>query len=153
MLFVSFLVTKVFFWIVPFLNRFMFSLRLARTKMRASDGTQSKLDCKTVAFFLKISKEIGKAWRKSLTRTKRASVTRLSVFSLVPGLLFDCSRLLEYAKIRTVLQSKSKPSISQSGRHFSTNFPFRTMSQKNQSERNNLHLQTGLHLLDQGLDV
>ena len=29
----------------------------------------------------------------------------LSVFSLVPDLLFDCSRLLEYAKIRTVLQS------------------------------------------------
>ena len=25
------------------------------------------LDCKTVGFFLKISKEIGKAWRKSLT--------------------------------------------------------------------------------------
>ena len=80
--------------------------------MRACDGTQSKLDCKTVGFFLKISKEIGKAWRKSLTRTKRASVTRLSVFSLVPNLLFDCSRVLEYAKIRTVLQSKSKPSIS-----------------------------------------
>ena len=100
-----------------------------------------------------MSKEIGKAWRKSLMRTKRASLTRLSVLSLVPDLLFDCSRVLEYAKIQTVLQSKSKPSISQSGRNFSTNFPFRTMSQKNQSERNNLHLQTGLHLLDQGLDV
>ena len=25
------------------------------------------VDCKTVGFFLKISKEIGKAWRKSLT--------------------------------------------------------------------------------------
>ena len=35
-----------------------------------------KLDCKTVGFFLKISKEIGKAWRKSLTRAKRASLTR-----------------------------------------------------------------------------
>ena len=44
------------------------------------------IDCKTVGLFLKISKEIGKAWRKSLTRAKRAS-------------------LLEYAKIRTVLQS------------------------------------------------
>ena len=75
------------------------------------------LDYKTVGFFLKISKEIGKAWRKSLTRAKRASracearekkplspVSR-SVFSLVPDFLFDCSRLLEYAKIRTVLQS------------------------------------------------
>ena len=68
------------------------------------------VDCKTVDFFLKISKEIGKAWRKSLTRAKRASLTRLSpvslsVFSLVPDLLFDCTRVLEYAKMRTVLQS------------------------------------------------
>ena len=53
-----------------------------------------KVDCKTVGFFLKISKEIGKVWRKSLT-----------VFSLVPDLLFYCSRVLEYAKIWTVLQS------------------------------------------------
>ena len=28
----------------------------------------------------------------------------LSVFSLVPDLLLDCSRVLEYAKIRTVLE-------------------------------------------------
>ena len=35
------------------------------------------------------------------------SPVSLSVFSLVPDLLFDCSRLLEYAKIRTVLQSRS----------------------------------------------
>ena len=34
------------------------------------------IDCKTVGFFLKISKEIGKAWRKSLTRARRASLTR-----------------------------------------------------------------------------
>ena len=36
------------------------------------------VDCKTIVFFffLKISKEIGKAWRKSLTRAKRASLTR-----------------------------------------------------------------------------
>ena len=52
-----------------------------------------KVDCKTVGFFLKISKEIGEVWRKSLT-----------VFSLVPDLLFYCSRVLEYAKIWTVLQ-------------------------------------------------
>ena len=62
-------------------------------------------------FFLKISKEIGNAWRKSLMRANRASLTRplspvsLSVFSLVLHLLFDCSRVLENAKIRTVLQS------------------------------------------------
>ena len=30
-----------------------------------------KLDCKTVGFFLKISKEIGKAWHRSLTREAR----------------------------------------------------------------------------------
>ena len=35
-----------------------------------------EVDCKTVGFFLKISKEIGKAWRKSLTRARRASLTR-----------------------------------------------------------------------------
>ena len=28
----------------------------------------ASLDCKTVGFFLKITKEIDKAWRKSLTR-------------------------------------------------------------------------------------
>ena len=39
-------------------------------------------------------------------KKKRLSPVSLSVFSLVPDLLFDCSRLLEYAKIRTVLQSK-----------------------------------------------
>ena len=30
----------------------------------------------------------------------------LSVFSLVPDILFDCSRVLEYAKIWAVLQSR-----------------------------------------------
>ena len=29
-----------------------------------------------IGFFLKISEEIGKAWRKSLTHAKRASLTR-----------------------------------------------------------------------------
>ena len=44
-----------------------------------------------------------------LTRAKLASLTpvSLSVFSLFPDLLFDCSRVLEYAKIRTVLQSSA----------------------------------------------
>ena len=43
------------------------------------------LDCKTVGFFLTISKEIGKAWRKSLTPAKCASLSlSLSVFILVP---------------------------------------------------------------------
>ena len=77
-----------------------------------------QLDYKTVVFFLKISKEIGK---RALTvlraRSARASHARrardayfsrqvsLSVFSLVPDLLFHHSHVLEYAQIRTVLQS------------------------------------------------
>ena len=32
---------------------------------------RSKIDCKTVGFFLKISKKIGKAWRKSCTRARQ----------------------------------------------------------------------------------
>ena len=74
------------------------------------------LDCKTVGFFLKISKEIDKAWRKSLTRAKRASLTRP----------FDCSRVLEYAKIRTVLQSIMAlvPGSSLSRSHISSNRGF-----------------------------
>ena len=47
--------------------------------------------------FRPLGKEIGKAWRKNLTRAKRASFTRP-----VPDLLFDCSRVLEYAKIRAI---------------------------------------------------
>ena len=46
-------------------------------------------------------------WRKSITRAKLASLTRpwrlspvsFSVISLVRDLLFDFSRVLEYAKI------------------------------------------------------
>ena len=49
------------------------------------------LDCKTVGFFLKISKEIGKAWRKSLTRAKRASLTRPSGVSPQSRSLFSAS--------------------------------------------------------------
>ena len=36
---------------------------------------RSKIDCKTVGFFLKISKEIGKACPKSLTREAREPYT------------------------------------------------------------------------------
>ena len=78
------------------------------TSCENAQNSPRVLDSKTVGFFLKISKEIGKAWRKSLTRAKRASLS-LSVFSLIPDLLFDCSRVLEYAKIRTVLQSTRVP--------------------------------------------
>ena len=70
-----------------------------------------RVDCKTVSFFLKISKEVGKAWCKTLSREAReprtpyGRVRRETVFSLVPDILFDCSRVLEYVKTRTVLQS------------------------------------------------
>ena len=49
--------------------------RLTRSKQEVVLAA-IEVDCKTVGFFPKISKEIGKAWRKSLTRAKRASLTR-----------------------------------------------------------------------------
>ena len=61
-------------------------------------------------FFSKsVKKSVKRGVRVLRARRARASHTppvSLSVFSLVPNLLFDCSRVLEYAKIRTVLQSK-----------------------------------------------
>ena len=62
-------------------------------------GVYIYVDCKTVGFFLKSAKKSVKRG----VRVLRAPTAR--VFSLVPHLLFDCSRVLEYAKIRTVLQS------------------------------------------------
>ena len=65
-----------------------------------------ELDCKTVGFFLKISKEICKGCCNSLTRAKRSNLTRPygvwgegNIFSVspqvslsgFPNLLFDCS--------------------------------------------------------------
>jgi len=103
--------------IIFYLNSFAHSFHLLTFAKPELIFKQSDtyLDCKTVGFFLKISKEIGKAWRKSHARAKRASLTRpwgvspvsLYVFSLVPDLLFDCSPVLEYAKIRAVLQSNT----------------------------------------------
>ena len=55
------------------------------------------VDCKTVGFFSKSVKKSVKHGVRVL-RAERASFTR-------QDLLFDCSRVLEYAKIRTVLQS------------------------------------------------
>ena len=58
-----------------------------------------------IGFFFKISEEIGKAWRGvRVLRTRSARASH--VFSLVADLLFDCFRVLEHAKIRTVLQSR-----------------------------------------------
>ena len=82
----------------------MFILLLA-LKRSTSIPIQSRLQ--NSRFFLKISKEIGKAWHK------RLSPVSLSVFSLIPDLLFNCSCVLEYAKIWTVLQSKYNPIVVQ----------------------------------------
>ena len=52
------------------------------------------------------SKSVKKSVKRGVRVLRvRLSPVSLSVFSLVPDLLFDCSRLVEYAKIRTVLQS------------------------------------------------
>ena len=82
--------------------------------MRQTDTTTPNIVGLDFGFFLKISKEIGKAWRKDLMLAKRASLTpceaRKKSLALCfqprsrPFVLFDCSRVLEYAKIRTVLQ-------------------------------------------------
>ena len=54
----------------------------------------------------------------TLTRARRASLTRPSfsrlALSFHPRFSFDCSRVLDFAKIRTVLQSRKSPSINQS---------------------------------------
>ena len=48
---------------------FIFGSRFISRSVKTENALpRSFLDCKTVGFFLKISKEIGNAWRKSLTR-------------------------------------------------------------------------------------
>ena len=74
--------------------------------LRFSDS----LDCKAVVFFSKsVKKWVKRCVRVLLAGSARAlerlSPVLLSVFSLVPDLLFDCLRALEYAKVQTVLQS------------------------------------------------
>ena len=59
---------------------------IPKSKVQDS-GTSQILDCKTVSFF----------------------PSKSAVFSFVPDLLFYCSRVLEYAKIRTVLQPTRIP--------------------------------------------
>ena len=103
-----------------FLCFFRFSACMPDSRLQNSRFFFSKAVKKSIKFFLKISKEIGKAWRKSLerearerkAREKRLSPLSLSVFNLVPDLSFDCSRVLEYAKIRTVLHSSRIASSS-----------------------------------------
>ena len=61
------------------------------------------------------SKSVKKSVKRGLrvlsakrAREKRLSPVSLSVFNLVPDLSFDCSRVLEYAKVRAVLQSRTQ---------------------------------------------
>ena len=79
-------------------------------------STLPEVDCKTVGFFfLKISKEIGKAWRKSLKRARRASLTRLlartwkrkkTVLQSIPEESFF--RLLDFSVLKKTKASFSK---------------------------------------------
>ena len=73
----------------------------------------NRLQNRRVFFSKSVMKSVKGGIRVLCTWSARVS---LSVFSLVPGLLFDCSRILEYAKIQTVLQSNllKTPKFSQS---------------------------------------
>ena len=88
--------------------------------------TGCHLDCKTVGFFfsksvkksVKLGARVLRARSARVSHALRACEARekktlspvsLSVFSLAPDLLFDCSRVLQYAKMRTVLQSRVSP--------------------------------------------
>ena len=79
---------------VPSYNLFGFAVR--------------EVDCKTVGFSPKsVKKSVKHGVRVSHGRSAQASpLPSLTLcFHPVPDLLFDCWRLLEYAKLRTVLQS------------------------------------------------
>ena len=75
-----------------------------------------------MVFFSKsVKKSVKGDVRVLRARSARASHPRLSpvslsVFGLVPDLLFDCSHVLEYAKIRTVLQSRHKANVVANGK-------------------------------------
>ena len=73
---------------------------------------RSRLQNSRFFFSKSVKKSVKCGVRVLRTRSARVSHARrayvpvsLSVFSLVPDLLFNCSRVLEDAKIRTVLQS------------------------------------------------
>ena len=67
---------------------------------------QKIIDCKTVVFFLKISKEIGKAWRKSDAREPREPQPRSLFSASFHTFSLTARAYLNTQKIRTVLQSK-----------------------------------------------
>ena len=72
----------------------------------------NRLQKQSVFFFSKSVKKSVKRGVRVLSakraREKRLSPVSLSVFDLVPDLSFDCSRVLQYAKIRSVLQSRTQ---------------------------------------------
>ena len=55
-------------------------------------------------------------YRASEARKKKVSLASIPslalAFSLVPDLLFDCLHVLEYAQIRTILQSREQTTIT-----------------------------------------
>ena len=65
-------------------KKFSFNTLLIKKGMKLFLYLLIYIDCKTVGFFLKISKEIGKACRKSLKRAKLASLTRPYFYSVSP---------------------------------------------------------------------
>ena len=87
---------------------FLSILVVAAVVVAVAAAAAAAVDCKTVGFFLKISKEIGETWRMSYARKARESHTPFGRVCFQPRarpFLFDCPRLLEYGKKRTVLQS------------------------------------------------
>ena len=64
-----------------------------------NEKESARLDSKTVGFFP--PKSVKKSAKRGV-RVLRARSVRASY------VLFDCSRVLEYAKIRTVLQSRAR---------------------------------------------
>ena len=108
-----------------------------------------RLDCKTVKT---VSKSVKKSVKRGVrvlhaqsaqalharraceAREKSLSPVSLSVFRLVPDLLFDCSRLLEYAKIRTVLQSNLRSLFSLFGLAIDSGIVYNT-KHENQTNR------------------
>ena len=69
-----------------------YSYFVSRDSFSKTNRFAKEIDCKTVGLFF------SKSVKKSVKRR----------VSLVPDLLFDCSRVPEYAKIRTVLQSTTE---------------------------------------------
>ena len=72
------------------------SWKLRQHVIKTCSYGAKNVDFKTVGYF---SQKVKRGVRVLRARSARAG------FSLVPDLLFDCSRVLEYAKRRTVLQS------------------------------------------------